>query len=329
MPENDDDDDFTEEQIETLTAVMNETEEYYSDVTDIAAQNLKSPDLRHFPAAAVKAYRRDHGAAEMIYGKYCDAFDDLRTKAYTKVRLAALQKSYDALLKSTQLVDAANGSFTAWLDQDMAAKCQGMVTLLQGILKSEEARVKTLATEIVALDKALTKADREVTTAELQRDINMLVSVVGAMLPAMKTTTTVFVTIGTIAGKIGMDVMMGPDGPDTASKLKTAASEYLGASNLLGTVGGKLFSAASAADGWKIDSAEVAKARKSLTEIRKRLKSAKSAYDKLMARMDANAREFVRLSLAFEKAAVAGRNAAEKHRAQEQHRRDLRAELGL
>ncbi len=324
-----DTDAISPEAMAVLTEMMNETEEFYDEVVDTAAANLKTSDIRDMPKGEVRAYRRDLATAELLYGKYCDAFDEARGGALTAARIARLQKAHNAFLTATEVVDEANGMFTARIESGMAAKAAAVVVLFQTILKSQETKMKSLADDLVALEKLLVKARKEASGAEIQRDVNLALTAVGLCLPSMTLGRQIMATIGFSAARLAPDTFWGPSGPDLAGAAKTLATEYAGVADAMGAVGGRLASITSMADTLNTDAKEVAKAKKTLADVKKRLKSARSSHDALERAMRASAGEAVRLTLALDKAASAARDAANRHQAHQARRHDLKAELGM
>ena len=329
MPDSETDDAISPEAMDVLTQMMNETEEFYQEVLDAAQANMKSRDLKLMPKDEVRGYERDLATAERLYDKYCEAFDAARGGALTASRIARLQKSHDAFLTATEVVDEGNGMFAARIDSDLAAKCAGVVALFQAILKGQEQRMKSLADDLVALEKLLIKARKEVTGAEIQRDLNLAITAIGLCLPSMTLGKQVMVTIGTTVVRLSADAIWGPTGPDLAGAAKTLASEYAGVADAMGAVGGRLVSVTSMADTLNTDSKEVAKARKTLADVKKRLKSARSTHGALERALSDSAREAVRLTLALDKAANAAKDAGSRYQAHKARRHDLRAELDL
>lgn len=314
--------------MDLIDTMMEETEEYFSDVTEIADANLKHAEFKDYPRSLTGDYKRDYDVADKLYGKCLEAYDALRNaEEITEARVKRLQKAHDAFFTATQVLEESNGMFKAFLDEGVAGKAAGLVTLLSLLVKGQLKKIEDLEDELTGIEKDLKAARKLVTQAEIQRGVNTALSVIGLCLPPLKGGRAVIGALATAGGKLTMDDLLGPSGPDEAAAVKQAATEWMSMAEEAGKVGGKIAGVLSGVDTWVADTKEVDKARKMLKAVQKKLEAAVKTHDVLVRALDGSEKELVRLSIAFEKAVKAAHAAKDRFRDHELTRYDLLADL--
>jgi hypothetical protein len=314
--------------MDTITMMMEETEEYFSDVTEIADANLKHTEFKDYPRGLTGDYKRDYDVADKLYGKCLEAYDALRdAEEITKPRVARLQKAHDAFFTAIQVLEESNGMFQAFLDEGVAGKVAGIVALLSLLIKGQQKKFEALEYALLDIEKDLKAAKKLVTQAEIQRGVNTALSAIGLCLPALKGGRAVIAALASAGGKLTMDELLGPSGPDEAAAVKQASTEWMSMAEEAGKIGGKIAGVMSGVDTWVTDTKEVDKARKALKSIQKKLEAASKTHDMLERALEGSDKELLRLAIAFEKAVKAAHAAKGRFAEHEMTRYDLLADL--
>ncbi|MCX7558453.1 hypothetical protein OS190_02665 [Sulfitobacter sp. F26204] len=317
----------TEFKTKALNFFRENIEEYYSDVTDVTDVNLKSAEIAHYPKKLVSSYKKDYNIVEKLYDKCDAAFEDIEKNELTMSRVKKAQAAMDAFNTSIMILEESNAIFTAHNTHKTASQAAGLLILFALIVKSQQAQVKKLQADIPKLEKQLKSAKRDVTGAKAQRAINVAITGVTSVLPALKGAQLAYLVLGTAATRLAADAALGPTGPTTGAGVKTAAGEYAGAVDLVGKGSGKLMSAAGAIDALIADGAEIGKAEKTLKKVKKDLKDTQKRYETLKSNMASSDATFQAAMTKYVKATKAANDASAKFKAAKKKRVDLKKEL--
>lgn len=302
-------------------------EEYYSDVTDVTDANLKSSEMAHYPKHLISGYKKDYATVEKLYDKCDAAFEEIEKKDLTTSRVKKAQAAMDAFNTSIMVLEESNAMFSAHNKHKTASQAAGILLLFGMIVKSQQEQVKKLLADIPKLEKDLKKAKRDVTGAKAQRAVNVAITGVTSVMPALKGAQLAILVLGATATRLAADAALGPTGPTAGAAAKTAAGEYGGAVDLLGKGSGKLVSAAGAIDALIADGKEIGTAEKTLKKVKKNLADTQKRYKKLEAAMRTSDKTVDATAAKYEKATKAASDASAKFKAAKQRRVDLKKEL--
>jgi hypothetical protein len=306
-----------------MEAVMQEAEEFYSDVTEIAEKNQGHADFKEYSRKSTADYVGDLARAEKLYEKYCDAYEAVTEQGPTPARVKTLEKAYAAFSLSVSAVDAGNAMFTAFLDEGVAGKAAGLFTLLGGIISGQQKMAGELLDDIEDIEKLLKKAKKDVTGARAQMGLNLAVTAVTLCFPPLRGAKAVFVALSVSGGKLVADEFLGPSGPSNASAVKTAVTDYGGLADEIGKVGNTLTTIYSTVDTYASDDAELGKAKKTVASVRKKLEAAQKAHAALVRRMADSDRDLLAMAVALEKSVKAAAAARDRYARRELQRMEL------
>lgn len=313
--------------IEMIDAMMEETEEYFSDVTEIAEKNFKHAEFREFSRKVTADYKRDYDKADLFYGKCLAAHEALKDRDITKARVTKLQKAHDAFFTATQALDEGNGMFTAFLDEGVAEKAAGLLVLLTALIKGQQKQVGVLLDDIEDIEKLLKKAKKDVTGAKVQMAFNLTVTAICLCYPPLRGAQAVFVALGTTGARLMADEFLGPTGPSNAAAIKAATTDYVGVAEEVGKIGNTITTVYSTVDTMVSDGTELGKAEKTVAAVRKKLAATIKAHAALMRLVAGSDRDLLRLAVSLEKAVKAAHAAKGRFEEHEMTRYDLLAEL--
>ncbi len=314
-------------EMETIEAMMMETEEYFSDVSEIAEKNFKHPDFKEYSRKYTGVYKRDYDRADLLYAKCLQAYEAVQSNEITKARLTKLQKAHDAFDIATSALDASNAMFTAFLDEGVAKKAAEFLEMISAMIKAQQKKVDDLYGDIDDIHKLLKKAKKDVTGAKTQAAINVAITALSLCYPPLRGARAIYVAMATTGGRLMADEFLGPSGPSTAASMKGYVTDYVGMAKEFGKVGNTLTTIYSTVDTLGSDQSEIGKAEKVVSLLRKKLVDTEKDQAGLMYMMRNAEQELMRLAISLEKAVKSASAARDSYNGHEMNRYDLLAEL--
>lgn len=308
---------------EALEMMMQETEEFYSDATEVADKNVKHPDFKEFSRSSTADYKRDLDMVERLYGKYCTAYEAVINNGPTKARVSNLQKAWSSFALAVAALEESNAMFTAYLDEGVAEKAAGLMVLISALIKGQQKQVGELLKDIEEIEKLLKKARKEVTEAQVQMGLNLAITAATLCFPTLRGARAIYVALSVAGTKLAADEFLGPTGPSNASAIKTAATDYAGMADEFGKVGNSLTTIYSTVDTYASDDKEIGKAKKTVEAVKKRLKTAQKAHAALERLIAGAEKDLLRVAISLEKAVKAASAARGRYEQHEMNRYDL------
>lgn len=311
-----------------VRAFMDETEEFYSDVVEVAEKNLKDGELKLYPDKLKKSYKAALTKCDKIYGKFCDVSDriDPENPDMKIVRKASEERGKLAL--ACEVLEAQNAMFSAYIGAKVASQYVGVIALLAAVVKNGEGELGRVVKKVEKLTKELKKAKSLVREAKTQRAINVTITVAtSVLLPELKAAQAVYVAIGVGLSRSAIDDLLGPTGATDAGALKNVSTEYAGCATALGSAANSSATVISGIDTLISDGVEVGKAEKILKDAKKDLKDAQKRLEKLKLYAKPNGVQLQKLAIGLEKAQKAASSKMKAYKAAKAKRDELQKDL--
>ncbi|MFC4668016.1 hypothetical protein ACFO5X_05570 [Seohaeicola nanhaiensis] len=321
-------DKIAKENFKVLRAFTDETEEFYSDVADEAETNLKNSDIKKYPAKLVKDYRTDFAKANAFYNKFCDLNDKIDPEDPDRKKVTQLEKLWASLAAQCEVLAAQNAMFTAYLDAKLATQYTGVVELMTLIVKNGEGELDRTIAKVERLTKDLAKAKKLVRQAEIQRGLNVAISVATTvLLPELKGAQVIYATLLVASSRSAIDDALGPTGATDAGLKKNVATEYAGMASTLGKAVNTSATIISGIDTLLSDGVEVKTAEKLLLKAKKELAAAEKTLRKLEQYAKPNGTTLLKMTVALEKAQSTTASKIAAFRAAKQKKAELQKEM--
>lgn len=317
-----------QEAFKVIRAFMDETEEFYSDVTDLAEKNLKDKEITLYPDKVKKPYKSDLSKCHKIYGKFLDVSDriDPDNPDMKIVRKASEERGKLATI--CELLDAQNAMFSAYIGAKVATQYVGIIALLSAVVKNGEGEIGRVEKKIQKLIKDLKKAKSLVREAKTQRAINVTISVATTvLLPELRVVQAVYAAMALGLTRTAIDDMLGPTGATASGGIKNVSTEYAGCATVLGNTANSAASMISSIDTLISDGVEVGTAEKLLKSAKKDLQDAEKRLKKLNLYAKPNGTQLKKLAIGLEKAQTEASSKLKSYKAAKAKRDDLQKDL--
>ena len=314
--------------LKILRAFMDETEEFYSDVTDIAEKNQKDGELKHYPEKMKKSYKSNLTKCHKTYDKFLDVSDriDPDSPDMRIVRKASEQRGKLAL--SCEILEAQNAMFSAYIGARVASQYVGVITLLSAVVKNGEGEIARVVKKVDKLVRDLKKAKSLVREAKVQRAINVTITVAATvLLPELRAVQAVYAAMAIGLTRTAIDDSLGPTGATTTGGIKNISTEYAGCATTLGNTVNSSATVISGIDTLISDGVEVGAAEKILKNVRKDLQETQKRLAKLKLYAKPNGVQLKRLAIGLEKAQKEASSKTKAYRTAKAKRDELQKDL--
>jgi exonuclease VII small subunit len=311
-----------------IRAFMDETEEFYSDVSDLAEKNLKDKEIKLYPEKVKKPYKSDLIKCHKIYGKFLDVSDriDPESPDMKIVRKASEERGKLALI--CEKLDAQNAMFSAYIGARVATQYVGVITLLAIVVKNGEGELARVTKKVEKLTSDLKKVKSLVRGAKAQRTINVTISVATTvLLPELRVVQAVYAAMAIGLTRTAIDDMLGPTGATTAGGIKNVSTEYAGCATTLGNTVNSAASVISSIDTLISDGVEVNTAEKLLKTAKKDLQDAQKRLVKLKLYAKPNGTQLRKLAIGLDKAQKEASSKVRAYKTAKSKRDELQKDL--
>lgn len=298
-----------------------------SDDAETALAEFKEivADMGEFPSKYVQEYRSDAKDLDSAFGEFNEAWNLL---AYGKAKDGkAVMVAWKKLVISLEILEEQNVRFAAYVDEDVPGMAALFLAILISVIKGVRKRCAELKAELEAVLKKLQKAKKDVKGAELQREINVAITLVSLCIPGVGLGAGIAIAATTFTVQMIVDASLGPGSPGPLGVANTAAGDCIGLPKQVKPKFAKLGGAISGIISWKLDSDEIGEAKQIVADVQKRLKEIQKSIKGLEKFLDSDLGDLEKHQKNFEKALDAARSAAGKFHSQESKRLALLREL--
>jgi len=249
-----------------------------------AYRNLvSSAEVKGLGAETVAGYKADFARLQ----RAAEAFNAAVAKAMggglDREKLLAVYEHYEICLTALQ---AQNERFDALAALRIATLCKAVATLTTEAMPNAKKRLLELEGQLEKLAVDLKKAEKDVSGARLQRDINTALSAATLLAGPTGALAKVLVAGAGITAQLATDYVLGPSrgSPDGVANTVIGGSADL--VDKLGPLGKKFVSAGSAVLSYKSDSDEIGQAKAVFEAARKKLAAAQRGTEDMLALLE-------------------------------------------
>jgi|GEM_PF-2887175 len=286
---------------------------------------LGSSTVKLYSSTTLSEYKADRDRLDKCWGEFNGAWNKVMFgKAKDSKELI---KTYTKYVLALTALEEANAKHEAMMNAGFAALAATLLSLLADWIKEMHKRCKALEKDLKDLEKLLKKAQKEVTEAKWQTGLNIAVTAVSFCLGPVGWGARIGVALGGVAVHSVIDGALGPSSGSPLGAANTVAGESVELADKLSKGSKKLTGAASAVITLKMDTDEIAQAEKIVKEVRKKLNSVATEYDRL-ARATANWKtDIVKVQKQADAALSAYRSEVKKYKSHEKERQALLKEF--
>jgi len=282
-------------------------------------------EMDDFPSKYTAEYKADGKALDKAWGEFNEQWNLV---CYGKAKDGrAAMSAYKRYVITLEVLEAQNVRFGAYVEADVAGMAALFLAILISAIKAIRKRCKELYDELTALQKLLTKAKRDVKGAELQREINVAITVISLCIPAVGLGAGIAIAATTFTVQMVVDASLGPGSPGVIGVANSAAGDCIGLPKQVKPKFAKLGGAASGIISWKLDSDEIGDAKAIVAEIQKRLKSVQKSIKTLEKYLSSDIGDLEKHQKNFEKALKEAKAAEGKFVSHQNQRLALLREL--
>ncbi|MCR8725061.1 hypothetical protein [Frigidibacter sp. ROC022] len=318
--------------LETAKAIIESrvVQKYLEQVDTDAEAALDTLDanvklLKTYPPAMVSQYKKDGTALDKAWGVFNQEVNSI---TFGKARDGkAAMAAYSKYILTLEVLEAQNVRYSAYIGAKVAELVAALLKLVIEITKKMREKFKELLVELKALEALLKKAKKDVKGAEAQRIINVGITAVSLCIPAVGLGAGIAIAVGTFTVQTIIDSQLGPGSPGAMGSLNNAVGDTIGLPKQVKPKFAKLGGAATGLIALKMDSDEVADAKRIVTEVQKRMKKVQALLKTLDGFLSKDVGFIEKAEMAMLKAMDAAERGAKLYRSQAQVRKGLLKEL--
>lgn len=297
------------------------------DDTKVALDSAKDNigEMGDFPPKALSTYKKERDDLDDASGEFNGAFNAV---TWGKAKDGkALIAAYKAWVIALTVLEEDNVLYGAYVEAGAAASTAIFIAVLIETVKAVQKACENIVKELEALDKLLKQAKREVTQAEIQRALNIAISVVSLLLPPMRLGRSIAVAAGTLTVQLILDAALGPGKPGAIGIANSAGGDVIGLPKLVSTPKAKFGGVASLIIGIKLDTDEVGDAKKIVEAIKDRIKSTQKTLEMLDPFLNIGADKLAKMQDGFNEALKEAKSKSNAYKSGEAKRLGLVREL--
>ena len=281
--------------------------------------------MSDYPSHFISEYKADGAALDSAWGDFNAAWNTI-VVGQAKDGKAAID-AYTHYVLTLGVLEQQNVRFGAFVEYNVAGLAAAFIDFFMDFLKRARKDFEELHTELLELEKLLKKAKKEVKEAEAQRIINVAITAVSLCIPGVGLGARIGIAVGTFTVQMALDAALGPGDPGALGTVNTAAGDAIGIPKQIKPKFAKLGNAASGILTFKLDSDEVAEAKKIVAKIKDRLTTINKILKRLEPLLENDTAKLEKLKEGFDKAVEQAKAAAAKYKSAENERLGLLKEL--
>jgi hypothetical protein len=278
-----------------------------------------------FPSGAVSEYKAHRAALDSAWGDFNAAWN-LIVVGKAKDGSAAMN-AYQAYVIALIVLEEDNVVIGAFIEAKVAEFAAALIAFMIEVIKAIQKRFADLLKELQDLQQMLQKAKKNVKGAEAQRVINVAITAVSLCIPAVGLGAGIAIAATTFTVQMVVDASLGPGNPSVIGTINTAAGDVVGLPKAIKPPFAKLGGAASGLITLKMDTDEIADAKKIVQQIQAKMKSVQSTIKTLEPWVSNSAVKLDNLHIAFEKALEQAQAKAKSFKSAQAQRLGLLKEL--
>jgi hypothetical protein len=293
--------------------------------TALDEMNTNLGAMSDYPSSAISEYKADGAALDKAWGDFNAEWNKI-VFGQAKDGKAAMA-AYTRYVLTLCVLEQQNVRFGAFIEADVAGFAAVFIAFLIEFTKRIREKFKALLEELKELEALLKKAKKEVKEAEAQRIINVAITAVSLCIPAVGLGAGIAIAVGTFTVQMALDAALGPGKPGALGTVNTAAGDAIGLPKSIKPKFAKMGGPLSGVLTFKLDSDEVADAKKIVETVRARIRSIEKTIKALEPFLDTDGSKLEKMQDAFEKALAAAKAAQGKYQSAESQRLGLLKEL--
>lgn len=320
----------------TMTAREFVTGKFFMKYTDVIkkeaygamklAQSVsKSPTGKLYSTSVFNKYRAQHDAVDKALGDFNLAWNRVAWGKVTTLKFVA--RELFILTLSVEELNDANVRHEAMVASGFALMVVKLSEVMIAWIKSLPKQCEKSRKKLLALEKTLKKAQKDVSGAEIQRQLNLLISAVALCLAPVSLGASIAVAAGGFVAQTAIDAALGPGKPGLEGTYYTAVGNAAGIGDVMGKAGARLSGVAAAIGTLKLDTDEVAQAKAIWQKVMVELRNASADYDDLTALAMKMGKALAKHEANLRNAWKAYDRAAKKNPKPDKARKELLAEL--
>lgn len=290
---------------------------------DQADSNLGG--MGDFPSGSVSEYKAHRAALDKAWGNFNAAWNAITFGKATDGRAA--MDAYTQYVVALEVLEQDNVLIGAFIEARFAQAAAAFLAFAIETLKALQKRYAELLKELKELDALLKKAKKDVKGAEAQRVINVAITAVSLCIPQVSLGAGIAIAVGTFTVQMVVDAALGPGDPGAIGALNSAAGDVVGLPKAIKPVFAKLGGAASGVISFKLDSDELADAKKIVQQVQERMRSVQKSMAAIEPYTTTSATQMDKLQVAFQKALDVAQSKAKAFKSAEAERMRLLKEL--
>ncbi|HEY3394772.1 MAG TPA: hypothetical protein VGK58_18850, partial [Lacipirellulaceae bacterium] len=318
--------------LETANRLINSplVQKYIENIDTDAQAALDEMDsniggMSDYPSHFISEYKADGAALDSAWGDFNAEWNKV-VFGQAKDGKAAMT-AYSRYVLTLGVLEEQNVRFGAYVEYNVAGLAAAFIEFFMEFLKRARKSFEELEANLIELEKLLKKAKKEVKEAEVQRIINVAITAVSLCVGPAGVGARIGVAAGVFTVQMVLDAALGPGDPGALGTINTAAGDAVGVPKSIKPKFAKLGSAATAVLTLKLDSDEVAEAKKIVAKIKERLGTIEKTMKTLERFLYDDANKLEKLKDGFDKALAQAKAAADKYKSAENERLGLLKEL--
>ncbi len=278
-----------------------------------------------YPSTYTNEFKKDASDLEDAWKDFNGEYNAITTGKAKDAKKAMV--AFKKLILQLGVLEEQNVRFGAYIDADFANFSARFIAVMIAVQKRAKELLDSLIDDLVWTEGKLRDAEDDVTGAEVQRALDVALTVVSLAIPELKLGAALGVAALTLTTQLLIDARLGPGKPNAVSVANTAAGDLVGLPKLMSTVSAKLLGALSGVASAKIDSDEVDEAKKIVEDVKKRIKTIEADIKQMQAFVGSEIPKLEKMQKAFEAAMNDADAAAKKYTSAENKRQGLLNEL--
>ena len=309
------------------------TQRYLQTVDDDAdtARDAQTANLRRmglYPSRPVAAYWALTAPLGRAQGDFNTQIN-LITLGRARDGRAALA-AYRAYVVALMALEAENGRMAAFIDADVAALAESLVTALNVFVRSRiDRETAEMQRDLVGLERELQRARRQLRQAEAQRVVNGVLGVIGLVLSCFDPPVAAgraIAAVSFVAPRL-LDAALGPSSPDALGTANASVSALANVPRLVRPNISRFTGVIGALTSLLADTSEADLASTNLREITQRLTAMTRLFRAWSAHIDSAIGELTIARRMFDAAVTSARRTAAAVRTSESEYRDLQRQI--
>ncbi len=284
----------------------------------LAEKVLKSSTAKLYSNMAFNTYVADLNRLVAAQGDFLAAWNLVSHKRANSPK--EIIRTYSKYVDALEVLEASNARHAAMMTSGFALMAAALSDAMIKWTNTLPGKCKKLEKDLGELLKLVKRAQKDVSGAEWQRALNLLVSAVSLCLAPVTLGGSLAVAAGGVVVHSAIDAALGPSRGSVGGTLNTVAGEAVGIGDAMGKASGKLAGGFSAIGTLKMDTDEVALAEKILREVKKRLQKIQADYDQTAKLAIKQAAEIGKHQAQFAKALKVYESSARKFKSQRRRR---------